>query len=304
MLKRLLPKSEVINPIREMDLKRLRNWLLFLLVVLIWGSNWAVMKRGLSYIGPLNFVFHRFILSALFLSPLLIFLKRKIPNDKETLAKLLLLATINVFSMVSTNIGLVYEKSGISAILTYTQPLFVFCLAVPFLNKEARVTRLLGVTTGFSGVVVLSIRKLSSFESFSFSIFLLIIGAFLWAVTIVYYKKLLGHVDPVVTNIFQLAVGAGLLVCLASVSEGLSFPLVQEYTLIIFYISFFASSIALTLWVYLLREEEATVLSSSSFMIPIAALFFGWLMLGENPELMSFLGVGLIMAGVCLVNRS
>ena len=245
-----------------------------------------------------------FILSALFLSPLLIFLRRKIPNDKETLVKLLFLGTINVFSMVSTNIGLVYEKSGISAILTYTQPLFVFCLAVPFLNKEARVTRLLGVTIGFSGVVVLSIRKLSSFESFSFSIFLLIIGAFLWAVTIVYYKKLLGHVDPVVTNIFQLAVGAGLLASLASVSEGLSFPLVQEYTLIILYISIFASSIGLTLWVYLLREEEATVLSSSSFMIPIAALFFGWLMLGENPELMSFLGVGLIMAGVCLVNRS
>lgn len=285
-------------------MKRVRNWLLFLFVVLIWGSNWPVMKHGLSYVGPLNFVLHRFALSALALSPVLLFRRKEIPKSRKTLLRLLFLGLINAVCMTSTNVGLVYEKSSISAILTYTQPLFVFCLAVPFLKNEAKILRLLGVFTGFSGVVALSVGRSSSFGSLPSSIFLLTVGAFLWAVTIVYYKKFLSRIDPVVTNIFQLAVSAVLLVPFASALEGLSFPFAQRYLLIVFYTSVFASSVALTLWVLLLREEDATVLASSSFMIPMVALFFGWLLLAENVELRSVLGIGLIMTGVYLVNRS
>lgn len=289
---------------KRCTLKRLRNWLLFLLVVLIWASNWAVMKMGLKYVSPLNFVLHRFLLSSLALSPLLIFLRRKIPQDKETLAKLLLLGVINAVCVASTNIGLVYEKSGVSAILTYTQPLFVFCFAVLFLKEKAGISRLLGVFIGFSGVVALSIGKSNPVEGLSYSSFFLLVGAFLWAVTIVYYKRLLSYVDPVITNVFQLTASALLLAPLASSLEGFSFPLTETYVLIALYTSIFASGIALTLWVYLLREEDATVLSSSSFMVPIVALFFGWLLISENVEVESLLGIGLVMSGVYLVNKS
>jgi len=261
------------------------------------------MKNGLNYADPLNFVLHRFALSALVLSPLLIFLREKIPKDKKTLGKLLLLGVFNALNMASTNIGLVYEKAGIGAVLTYTQPLFVFCLAVPVLREEVRIRRLLGVFVGFSGVVVLSVGKWSSFKNFSSSSLFLILGAFLWAVTIIYYKRLLSHVDPVVTNTVQLAVGAVLLTPLVSASEGLSFQPIQTYILIILYIALFASVIANTLWIFLLKEEDATVIASSSFIIPIVALFFGWLLLGENIELISILGVSLTVTGVYLVNR-
>jgi len=285
-------------------MKRLRNWLLFLSVVLIWASNWAVMKIGLKYVSPLNFVLDRFLLSSLALSPLLIFLRERIPHDKETLVKLFLLGVINAVCVASTNIGLVYEKSGISAILTYTQPLFVFCFALSFLKEKAGISKLLGVFIGFSGVVALSIGESNPAESLSYPVFFLLMGAFLWAVTIVYYKKLLSHVDPVVTNAVQLTASAILLAPLASAFEGLSFPLTHLYILIILYTSVFASAIGLTLWVFLLREEDATVLSSSSFMIPIVALFFGWLLIGENVELKSLLSIGLVASGVYLVNKS
>ncbi|MFQ6095678.1 MAG: DMT family transporter [Candidatus Bathyarchaeia archaeon] len=285
-------------------LKRLRNWLLFLIIVLIWSSNWSVMKIGLSYVDPLNFVLHRLLFSALALSPLLGILKERVPKDMETLTRLLLLGVINASGIFLTNIGLLYEKSGISAVLTYTQPLFVFCMAVLFLKEEANASRLLGVLTGFSGVVALSLGKIGSIESFPFSNIFLIIGAFLWAVSVVYYKKLLNQVNSIVTNIIQLAVGAIILTLLNALFGEFYFPLSRAYVPIVLYASVGASSLALTIWMFLLREEEATVLSSSSFIIPMAALFFGWLLLGENIELKSLLGTGLILAGVYLVNRT
>lgn len=262
------------------------------------------MKSGLSYVDPLNFVQHRFLFSALALSPFLIFLRRRVPRDRETLTRLVLLGVINALGIVATNIGLLSEKSGISAVLTYTQPLFVFCMAVPFLEEKAKASRLLGVLVGFLGVITLSLWKIGSTGIFTVSNVLLVIGAFLWALSIVYYKKLLGHVDSIVANIFQLAVGVAILTVLNATIGGFLFPLSAGYISIVLYAAVAASSLGLTLWLYLLRDEEAMVLSSSSFIVPLSALFFGWLLLGENIELNSLLGSALIMTGVYLVNRT
>lgn len=283
---------------------RPRNWVLFLIVVLIWGSNWTVMKSGLGYVGPLNFVSYRYSISAVALSPLLVFLRKRIPKDRDTWASLLFLGTTYAFSVASTNTGLIQEKSGIGAVLTYTQPLFVFCLAIAILKERIAATRLSGVLIGFFGVAVLSSGKLNPHEASSYSSFFLIAGAFLWALSMVYYKRFLNHVDPIVTNVVQMAVCSLLLAPMALFTEGLIFPQAQAYVFIILYASIVASSIALTLWIFLLKEEEATVLSSSSFIVPIVAFFFGWMILGENVELSTLLGAGLVIAGVHLVNRS
>jgi len=284
--------------------KRLRNWLLFFIVVLIWSSNWSVMKSGLDYAEPLIFVFHRFLISSLFLSPIIILLRKKIPKKRGDLARLLLLSVINAFGILSTNIGLVGEKSGLSAVVTYTQPLFVFCMAVPLLKEKASVDKILGILIGFLGVVAISARGKTLLSSLTSSIIFLLLGAFLWAASTVYYKKLLSHVEPVLANLFQMSFGAVLLSLISISPEKLSFPASTDYLLMVLYASIGASAIAFTIWIHLLREEEATVLSSSSLIVPIVALFLGWLLLGETVEPQSLIGAVLVIIGVYLVNKA
>src|SRR5512136_2475394 len=148
-----------------MSLKHSRNWVLFLFVVLVWSAGWSAMKVALTYIGPLNFALQRFVLSALVLSPLLVHARKKIRMDRRAIPRLLVLAAINTSSIVPLYWGLVYETSGIGAILTYTQPLFVFCLCVLFLRSEARPVRFLGAFVGFSGVLVLSVERAGSIQA-------------------------------------------------------------------------------------------------------------------------------------------
>ncbi len=285
-------------------LRRFRNWLLFFIVVLIWSSNWAVMKSGLSYAEPLTFVFHRFLISSLFLSPTIILLSKKIPRERGDLARLLLLGVINAFGILLTNMGLVGEKSGLSAVVTYTQPLFVFCMAVPLLDEKASIDKVLGIIIGFLGVVAISARGKTFFSSLTSSILFLLLGAFLWAVSTVYYKKFLSHVEPIIANVFQLGFGAVLLGLISASPGKLYFPASTDYLLTVLYASIGASAIAFTIWIQLLREEEATVLSSSSLVVPMVALFFGWLLLGETVDLQSLVGAILVISGVYLVNRA
>jgi len=262
------------------------------------------MKSGLSYAEPLTFVFHRFLFSALFLAPSIIFLSGRIPRKRGDLARLLLLGVINALGILSTNIGLVGEKSGLSAVVTYTQPLFVFCMAIPLLNEKVRLSKIVGILIGFLGVVIISLRGKMLLDGLTSSIFFLLFGAFLWAVSTVYYKKFLSHIDPIIINIFQMSFGA-LLLGLPLISSGeLNFPASTDYLMMVLYASIGASAIAFTIWIHLLREEEATVLSSSSLIVPMVALFFGWLLLKEVIELQAVIGAVLVTLGVYLVNRA
>ena len=74
-------------------------------------------------------------------------------------------------------VGLENEGSGIASVLAHTQPLFLFALAVPFLNDKVISSRVLGGLFGFVGIVVLSFRGLGLFSLESTIV--LLVGALL-----------------------------------------------------------------------------------------------------------------------------
>lgn len=286
-------------------MKRARNWILFLFVVFVWSLGWSVMKVSLTYVGPLNFALQRFALSAVTLTPILIYVGSRIPKDGSTVKKLLILGVVNTSAIIPMYWGVVYETSGVSSILTYTQPLFVFCLCVLFLKSEAKPERLLGAFVGFSGVIVLSLGRAGSVPaSAGVGDVLLLLGAFLWAVSVVYYKKNLGNVDPILTTVIQQSLGAVIVAPLAVSVEGFTFPLVQPYLMMILYLSILNSGVTLWLWMHLIREEDVTVIALSTFLIPMIAVFLGWLLLAENVRPISLLGMGMVVTGLYLTNRS
>lgn len=219
--------------------------------------------------------------------------------------KLLLLGAVNTSAVVPLYWGMVYETSGVGAILTYTQPLFVFCLSVLFLRSEAKPARVLGALVGFSGVIAVSIGRAGSIQvSASTGDVLLLLGAALWAVAVVYYKKSLSDVDAILVSVIQQALGAAFVLPLVLGLKGFSFPLTQPYLLMILYLSVFGSGITVFLWLYLVRQEDVTVLSLSSFLIPMIAVFLGWLLLSESMQPISLLGMAMIITGLYLTNTS
>ncbi len=272
-------------------------------MVLLWGSNWAVMKTGLKIVDPLNFVMQRLFISSFVLMLLMLYFKAKVPRDKKTWLFLLGLAIINVISMALTNAGLVYETAGIGSVLTYTQPLFVFGLAVFFLGEGISIKRIVGVILGFLGVVLLYVGRNSSNSFLSYPVLLLLSGAFLWGVTMVYYKKFLSHVDPIVTNLFVFLMGAIFLSAVTFGTEEFSFSPTVNYVSALLYNAIAASAVGWTLWVFLIKEEDTTVVAASSLIVPLVAFVFGWLLLNETLEPESFIGLALILVGVYLVNQ-
>ncbi len=281
---------------------RPRSWLLFVTMVLLWASNWSVMKRGLSLAPPFTFVFHRFLLSLVALLVLLLFVRPPMPRDWGTLGKIVVVSLFNVGSFAATNIGLSSYSSGMGAVLTYTQPLIVFGLAAVFLNEETSKLRLAGTVLGFLGVSVLFLETSSSFM-LSLPAMIMILGAFFWAANTVYYKRFLNHVDAVFLNVLQMAIGLPFLGGFSLALENPSVSFSATYLEIVLYAGVGASAIGTTLWLFLLRDEDATALAGSSFIVPIMALGFGWWLLGETVDVKSLIGSILVLTGIYLVNQ-
>lgn len=279
-----------------------QSWMLFIAVILIWGFNWIIMKISLKFVSPLNLVSQRLLLASIALLPIVVLERRRFPKDANTWLKLMLVSMINAVGMTSTHIGLLYETSGLSSILTYTQPLFVFCLATLFLGEKASISRILGVTLGFFGVSVIYMGRLSQITLSNATMFL-ITGAFLWAVTTVYYKKFLTYVNPEIVNVVQFPIGASFLIFITSMLDELTFSANIIYLLSILYTAVLGSAIASTLWLALIRTEEATIVSTSSLAVPAIALIFGWIFLGEMVDYLSLIGFALVLTGIYLVNR-
>lgn len=277
-----------------------RNWVLFSIMIILWGSNWSIMKMGLHYVQPVTFVLQRFAVSTAVLLPFSLIFRERIPRDRSTLVRLMVLCLIFVSVTLAQAIGLSNESSGVGAVLTYTQPLFVFLLAVPFLKERVTSTKISGAAIGFTGVFVLFINKTGSFTLNS--AFIMLSGAFLWAIAAVYYKKFLSHVDPLITHFSQLSVGIVLLILLSLTGSPFTFTNDTSYLEILSISSIGALAIGNVLWFLLLKEEEATTISGSSLIVPPIAILFGWQLLGEGLSIESLLGSALTLGGVYLIN--
>ncbi len=274
--------------------------MLFALVVFLWGLNWSVMKRGLSFVPPATLVMVQYSVSMIALSPVFIILRKRVPTDTGTLVKLVAYSLLYLFQVALMRFGLVGESSGMAAVILYAQPLFVLPLAIPFLKERITIEKIMGATVGFVGVLILFLDRMNSLMLNYAAI--MVFSAFLWAVETVYYKKLLSHVDPLVSICFQFLTGTLILVPLCIVTDNFTLPGNWTFILTVLYSSVGSFVVGWSIWLYLLGKEEATVLSSSSLVVPVIALFIGWLTMGEGVGIQSVFGSTLTLGGVYLVN--
>jgi len=83
---------------------------------------------------------------------------------------------------------------------------------------------------------------------------------------------------------------------------GLAFSYNEIYIFSILYVSVLGSAIVSTIWFLLIREEEVTVVSASSLVVPVIAALLGWLFMGEAAGYNFLLGLILVLIGLNLVN--
>ncbi len=268
-----------------------------LLLALIWGYTWPVMKVMLTYADPFPYAAMRTFIGGLVLVACLPLFRRPVrPKAVGMTALLGVLQTAGFLGLMTW--ALQGEGAGKTAVLTYTMPFWLLLMAWVSLGERLKGLQWVAVGVALAGLVLV----LSPWEmTGGSSPFLAIGGALLWAASAIVAKLLRKRheVDLLSLTAWQLLLGSIPLLVVAGVVWS---PPVWSGTFVVglAFTVLFGNCLAWILWLFILSSLPAGTAGLGMLLTPVIGIIASWIQLGERPGGAEGLGMLLIVGALLL----
>ncbi len=284
-----------------------REWTLLLGLSILWGGSFFFVGVAVQELPPLTIVALRVGLAAVGLWVIALVLGLTPPRAPRVWLAFLCMGTINnviPFSLIVW--GQTQIASGLASILNATTPLFTVVVATCLLSDErATPLKLVGVITGFCGVVVMIGLPGSAQPTPWLPQLAILAAALSYAFGGVYGRrfKTLG-VHPILTAAGQVTASGLIMLPLAFWLEGAgALAAAGPGTWgAILGLALFSTSLAYIIYFRLLATAGATNLLLVTLLVPASAILLGVLFLNEALSVTQFAGLGLIALGLSAID--
>ncbi|OCQ19171.1 hypothetical protein A7985_20750 [Pseudoalteromonas luteoviolacea] len=286
----------------------MKNWLLYIITVLIWGSTWLAIEFQLGQVNEVVSLFYRFAISALCMWGFVLW--RKLPMLQFTLVDhgFFILLAMGNFGL---NYLLLYWAQG-SLTSAMASIAFSFMLVLNILNtrlffaKPIALKTYFGALLGVTGIIALFWQDLSaaSFSSATFvGLVLALSGTFIASlgnmVSIRNSNRAIGVLEGNAWGMLYSSILLGLYVLFSPQSF-----LIQadtSYWVSLFYLAIFGTVIAFACYFSLLKNIGPERASYIIVLFPVVAVLLSTWFEGFTWQLNTFVGFGLICFGNLLV---
>lgn len=287
-------------------ISRRSAWLLLILVIVLWGANWPVMKFGLAYIPPLSFATLRMLMGALVLFLVAAWrgqLGWPARGDWPVVLGVGLLQMAGFLGLVT--LALRYVPAGRSSILAYTTALWVAPLAVLLLHERLRALQIAGLVLGLAGVAVL-FNPLALDWGDAETLLgnaLLLLAALLWALLIVQVRGHRWRGSPLSLGPWQFLIATGVLLPIAlAVEDTTQIHWGSTLGWVLLYNGPVATAFCFWAMLTVTRALPAVTTSLGTLGVPVVGYLSSALFLGEDVTLSNLGGLALILAGLACVS--
>jgi drug/metabolite transporter (DMT)-like permease len=279
------------------------SWALFVLLALVWGSSFILIKKASNELTGLQIGAIRIFSAGIVFLPFAIFHVGKLPKSKIPIIILTGLLG-NLFPAFLFAIA-IHQKidSSLAGILNSLTPLFVIVIGGLFFKSKVEAKKVAGVLIGFAGLFILSItRGPVSISDVGFTLLILLATVF-YGVNVNIIGTYLKGLDPIkmaTVSIGFLTIPTTIVLWLNPVS----FSSVEMHKSILAAVALgiLGSAIATVLFYMLIKKAGGLFASLVTYAIPVVAITWGMLD-GENISLIQFGCLGIILCGVYLANK-
>lgn len=272
----------------------------FILLAAIWGSSFLFTRIAAVEFGVMPTAFLRVLLAALFLMPFLLW-SGHWPAFKKRAGPIMFVGMLNSgipFALYAYAVMSI--TTGLSAILNATVPLFGAIVAWLWLKDKPTNSSIMGLVIGFIGVALLAGDQASFKPGGSgWAILACLVATTCYAIAASYTRKYLMGVPPMATSTGSM-IGAALgLSVPALLSWPSSVPSLQAWGSVLF-VAILCTGVAYVLYFRLIEAAGPSKTLTVTFMIPVFAIVYGVLFLGEELTLWMMLCVCVIICGTAL----
>ncbi|MFB7843726.1 DMT family transporter [Microbacterium sp. NPDC056052] len=194
--------------------------------------------------------------------------------------------------------------AGTAAMVVNLAPLMVVVFSGLFLREGFPKPLLIGAPIAFGGVVLIGLNSSTKSGAIDIAgLLLALLAAIMYAGCTLLQKHLLSAgTDATTLTWLGAAVGTIALLPWTGSLVGALQTAPLDATLWVVYLGVFPTAIAFTTWAYVLQRSTAGQTSATTYVVPAIAILLSWLILGEVPTPLMFLGGALCLLGV-LVTR-
>ena len=279
---------------------------ILLLLTLMWGLNYPVIKYTAQGMSPIFTSAVRSVIAALFGALYCIHQKETLFHTDIRLFHGFMVGLLFGLEFACVYLGMLYTDAVRSVLFVYLSP-FVVAVGAHFLLKGDRLTTLktVGLLLAFSGVFVVFWGKpKTAGPSMLLGDLLEIAGGVFWGATTLYIKKFMAEkVHPINTFLYQLVFSIPILFLLSFLLEPKWIYRIDWLIVVsLFYQSVIIAFITYFIWFKLIHVYSVTRLSVFTFFTPIFGVLFGTIFLSEEFTLSLMIGLPLVSAGIFLVN--
>jgi len=283
------------------------DWPLFILLGFFWGSSYLFIKIGVDAgLQPFTLVSLRLLIGLALLAVVVGMARESLPRDPTMYGHLAVLGFFSValpFTLITWAEQSV--DSGLAAVLTGAVPLFVIPIAALFLRDErVTVNKVIGIGVGLIGVAIVVGFDPAVLAGNDVIPQLALIGAAAsYAIGVVYARRSVHGLRPMIPALFQVGFGLLMVTIPAVVLEGpIRLAVQPEALFAVVWLGLLGSGAAYLIFFRLLGRWGATRTTLVAYLLPVWGIVLGAIVLQEPVDIRLVLGTALVIGGIALVN--
>lgn len=281
----------------------MKNLILYVVTVLVWGSTWIAIKYQLGAVDPLISVIYRFGLAA---ALLMSFCWIRGLNLKFSMKDHFFMVLLGVF-LFSINYWLVYLAeehltSGLVAVLFSSIVFFNIANGSIFLGASIEKKMIAGALAGLGGIALIFMPEIRSFHLADKSF--LGIGLGLFSVLLASFGNITSarntqnKIPIIQANAYGMGYGTLVLILIALfLGKEFTFSMSVPYVGSLVFLSVFGSIIAFGCYLTLIGSIGANKASYTIMVVPVVALIISSFLEGYAWTLSAVAGLFLVLGG-------
>lgn len=290
--------------------KRIVSWIIFILLCIIWGSSFKLMKESTYTLSTPQIAALRIFSAGLVFVPFAFFHFVKIPRNK--LGLVILSAVFgNLIPAFLFAEAMSKIDGSLGGILNSLTPICVVVVGIFIFKQKIETQKIVGVLVGFAGLVLLilapaiTVGKTISLHNLNYSL-LILLATFLYGINVNMVGKYLREINPIhaatVSLAFMTIPAGAILLQQGFLHVDFSKSAIQEAVTYVVLLGVVGSAIATALFYVIVQKAGGLFASLVTYGIPFVALAWGF----RDKEKITWLQIvclGIILLGVYLANR-
>jgi len=274
------------------------------LMALIWGVNFSVVKFGTTLVPPLAYNGVRVMVAAALLMTIVAVSKSPLPPRRVIVALLALGVLGNGIYQIFFVEGISRTRASDAALVVAASPAFIAIIGRLRGVERASARRVMGILLSMAGIalIVFATTRADDGRSSLAGDLLVLAGSLSWATYTVLLKPYTERVSGIQVSAFTMVGGAVplFLIALPSIAHASWSTVPPLGWAALLYSAVFALVIAYLFWYRGIRVIGPTRTAMYSNVQPIIAVAFAWIVLSETPTVWQGVGMACIMTGLLL----